>query len=754
MSGTLRRALVPDGWLRRAFRDRPTLRSPRERELAGRIGGGLFVLAGVLGVVLAATSSDDPALMGAVAAAALIAGALMLTVVRWRAMPPWTFIALAVLAVLLTVAATALTNGVDSPSVLIGAVIVAFTSSFFGPRPALGIAVLVTAATLLPLLYDDEAAVGNTTELLMAVPVQLLLAAFVLAGSTRVRDLAASQRRLAREQAALLDLAKEVAADRESDDDVFTRASRDAARLLGANGGALMRFVDGDEAMLVAEWTDGTFDAVPPGTRVPAGRETPIGRVKRTGDAVHMAFDADPEVYGAAADIPLGDFVLAPVRSGGRIWGAISVAVGKGQTLESDAAERVAAFADLISTAVDNRETRQQLVDQATRDALTGLFNHRAFHERLRVELARAQRYGRELSLVVLDVDHFKSINDAAGHDVGDRVLSNVAARLREAARGEDTIARIGGDEFAMLLPETDGVRAYAAIERTRALIGASPVIPGVSVTISAGICDLRNAQDADAMFRLADGALYWSKAHGRDATWIYDPEVVRELSAAERAEQLHRSQALLGIRALARAIDAKDPSTRRHSERVAALSRRLAEELGWETERAALLEEAALVHDVGKIGVPDAVLLKPGRLTASERSLVGKHADLGARIVEDVLTEEQVEWILAHHERPDGQGYPRGLVGDAIPDGAAILTVADSFDVMTMSRPYSAAKPPDAAIAECEGLVGRQFFAEPVRALVALHASGELAGLMAGGAEPDDVESLGPDPARWPPAG
>ncbi|MBJ7522324.1 MAG: diguanylate cyclase, partial [Solirubrobacteraceae bacterium] len=349
-------------------------------------------------------------------------------------------------------------------------------------------------------------------------------------------------------------------------------------------------------------------------------------------------------------------------------------------------------------------------------------------------------------------VDHFKSINDAAGHDIGDRVLASVAERLREAARGEDTIARIGGDEFAMLLPETDGVRAFAAIERTRALIGSTPVLPGISITISAGICDLRNAQDADAMFRLADGALYWSKAHGRDAAWIYDPEVVRELSAAERAEQLRRSQALLGIRALARAIDAKDPSTRRHSERVAAIARRLAEELEWDPGRVAQLEEAALVHDVGKIGVPDAVLLKPGRLTTGERRLVGKHADLGARIVEDVLSEEQVEWIRAHHERPDGQGYPRGLSGAQISMGAAILTVADSFDVMTMSRPYSAAKPPDAAVAECEGLVGRQFLLEPVQALVALHGSGELAGLMAGSADQEAVDPLDLDPIDLPP--
>lgn len=746
----MQRALGPDGWVRTAFRARPTLESLREREIAGRIGGGLFTLGGVLAVALALFASDHPALMGAVAAFTLALGVPMLVIVPWRRVPPWVFVGLAVLAIGITVAATLLTNGVDSPSLLIGAVIIAFAGSFFSPRAAMAIIGLTTLATVLPLTYDADAAPGNVTELLLAIPVQIGLGLFVIAGAGRVRALAASQRKLAREQAALLDLAKDVASDRESDDEVFARAARDAAQLLNADGGALFRFVGTDEAVLVAEWTDG-LPGLPVGTVVPSGAGTPAGDVRRTGRNLHLRVKDIPDDE-VAAKLEFSEMVMAPVRAGGRQWGLISVAVGHGRTLGEDAVEKVAAFADLISTAVVNRETRQQLVDQATRDPLTGLFNHRAFHERLRTELGRAQRYGRELALVVLDVDHFKSINDAAGHDVGDRVLASVAARLREAARGEDTIARIGGDEFAMLLPETDGVRAFAAIERTRALIGSSPVLPGISITISAGICDLRNAQDADAMFRLADGALYWSKAHGRDAAWIYDPEVVRELSAAERAEQLRRSQALLGIRALARAIDAKDPSTRRHSERVAAIARRLAEELEWDPGRVAQLEEAALVHDVGKIGVPDAVLLKPGRLTTGERRLVGKHADLGARIVEDVLSDEQVEWIRAHHERPDGQGYPRGLSGAEISMGAAILTVADSFDVMTMSRPYSAAKPADAAVAECQGLVGRQFLIEPVQALVALHTSGELAGLMAGSADQEAVDPLVLDPLDLPP--
>jgi putative nucleotidyltransferase with HDIG domain len=243
----------------------------------------------------------------------------------------------------------------------------------------------------------------------------------------------------------------------------------------------------------------------------------------------------------------------------------------------------------------------------------------------------------------------------------------------------------------------------------------------GIHVTVSAGVCDLASASDTDSLFRHAHGALYWSKLHGRDATWVYDALIMRELFVIERATPLERSQALLGIRALARAIDAKDPSTRQHSERVAILAPRLAEALEWAPVPIRLLEEAALVHDVGKIGVPDAVLLRPGRLDPAEYELVKKHAVLGAEITADVLAPEQVDWIRGHHERPDGRGCPDGLTGDQISDCARILAVADAFDVMTMARPYSPPNEPADALAECEALIGRQFAPEPVHALPAL---------------------------------
>jgi HD-GYP domain-containing protein (c-di-GMP phosphodiesterase class II) len=166
---------------------------------------------------------------------------------------------------------------------------------------------------------------------------------------------------------------------------------------------------------------------------------------------------------------------------------------------------------------------------------------------------------------------------------------------------------------------------------------------------------------------------------------------------------------------------------TRRHSERVAALVSELAKVSGWDAERVARINEAALVHDVGKIGVPDAVLTKLEPLSAEEHVLIKAHAALSSQIVAEVLDDEQTSWVAAHHERPDGRGYPRGVTADEIPTGAALLAVADAWDVMTVSRPYSVPKSPEEALAECRDLAGSQFMPAAIEALLVLHEIGSL---------------------------
>ena len=528
---------------------------------------------------------------------------------------------------------------------------------------------------------------------------------------------------LAAEQGSLRRVATAVV-EGEPAERIYELVAAELARLIGAGAAGIMRLDGEDRAIVMGSWAEREGGRYEPGTVVPI---VPGGDVDRA-----VSSNEPVRIVGHAAESPVGRLgydssIVAPIRVGGETWGVLAVTAGAPKRLTRLDEQHLMEFGDLLSTAIVSIEDRAKLAAQAATDPLTGLANHRTLQQRLSAEVARAIRHDTPLSVAVIDVDHFKQINDSGGHDAGDAMLLRVARCLEKLARTEDTLGRLGGDEFAWVLPETSREQALVAVERARRVIqGAAP--SPYRLTVSAGICDTTSTLDPAELIRFADGALYWSKARGRDQCWIYDPSVVAELSAQERAERLERSQALLGLRALARAIDAKDPQTREHSDRVAELVRKLARAAGWAPDRALLLAEAALVHDVGKIGVPDTVLRKTEPLTDLELAQITEHAELSARIVEGVLAPEQVDWIRTHHERPNGEGYPDGLTAEDIPEGAALLALADAFDVMTISRPYSRPKTIDEAIEECCELSGVQFMPVAVAALLQLHQEGEFA--------------------------
>ncbi len=489
-------------------------------------------------------------------------------------------------------------------------------------------------------------------------------------------------------------------------DAIFPRALECAASLSGASSGVLLRLRGAQAAEVLAAWGDAS-DLPAAGMLLDLQPDGPVRRLG-PGDGV----------------VRTGERLAAPVTVDGGVWGALALTGAEPGPFAED---RVAACAELAGLAVAAAAARERLAAQASGDALTGLLNHRAFHERLAEEVARAQRHARPLALAVIDVDGFRALNNAVGHRAADEVLVEISRRLCAAARAEDVVGRVGNDQFALLLPETTKLQALALVERGRRSVAGAPMAAGSWVTLSAGLADLSDAAEGD-LYRLADRALYWSKANGRDRAWVYDPDVVRELGAEERDAHLERGQALMGVKALARAIDAKDPATSQHSERVARIATRLAAHLGWSPERTAMLREAALVHDVGKLGVSDQILLKPALLTAEERETMSTHAALGAEIAGEVLEPEQVAWVRHHHERPDGRGYPDGLIAEEIPQGAALIALADSLDVMVSDRPYSRPKSWREAIEECRTLAGRQFDPAAVDALLALAASGAIA--------------------------
>jgi len=351
----------------------------------------------------------------------------------------------------------------------------------------------------------------------------------------------------------------------------------------------------------------------------------------------------------------------------------------------------------------------------ALTDPLTGLGNHRHFHERLARELEHALRYDRPLALCLVDVDDFKRVNDRFGHPAGDSVLSQVSARLRQTGEA----FRLGGDEFAVLLPGFEAPDALTAAESIIDRIATIDFGHMGAVTVSAGIAIApEHARERDELLRLVDSALYWAKEYGKNRARVYRPDVVELADLRRLASAGDRAGRLRAAASLARAVDARDVYTGNHSQRVAQLAVRLAARLGLSREELELTQLAASLHDVGKLALPEDLLCKPEQLTEPEWATLRQHAQIGFRMLESLGVDPVAKWVLHHHERWDGSGYPDSLAGTEIPVGARIIFVADAFDAMTSDRIYRRRRSRDEALAEILRCAGTQFDPSVVEAL------------------------------------
>jgi diguanylate cyclase (GGDEF)-like protein len=320
----------------------------------------------------------------------------------------------------------------------------------------------------------------------------------------------------------------------------------------------------------------------------------------------------------------------------------------------------------------------------------------------------------------MLDLDRLKEINDTLGHRAGDDRIRMVADALASTVRGSDGGYRTGGDEFMALLP---GERAWGALTFAQRLQSELALHAG-GLGVSCGIVESTGLESADTLVHRVDVALYEAKHTGRRVV-IYSDGLRPKPTDRPEDVASRRHHRLLAT-ALAQAVDAKDVGTRNHCETVSALCVLIGHALGLEGERLEQLRLAGLLHDVGKIGIPDIVLHKPVALDTDERQAMSGHVSIGHAIVVAAGLEDEAGWVLHHHEHFDGSGYPDGWSGSAIPLESRIILVADAFEAMTADRPYRNARQPEEAIRELETGAGTQFDPTCVAALRTVLASDE----------------------------
>jgi diguanylate cyclase (GGDEF)-like protein len=425
-------------------------------------------------------------------------------------------------------------------------------------------------------------------------------------------------------------------------------------------------------------------------------------------------------------------WLMVPLRDReGRLQGVIWADEPEDRLLPTrEQRQALRAFANQAMSAM---AAAQQLAVQrhlAEHDPLTGLRNRRGLLEHIDAAIAAADG---PVAVLVCDLDHFKRVNDVYGYTTGDDVLCRAAAVLRAAGDAPGALAaRLGGEEFAVVLPGHDEAAAMRAAERLRLGVARAAEDFPRAVTISIGVTVSDSAGAAD-LLRDATRACVGAKRLGRNRSVPYHEATLDALLGTLEDGTAAAGEQLAAAMLLAETLDVRDGGTARHSHTVGRYAGDIALALGLDEGRVERIRAAGVLHDIGKLGVADAILKKPGPLTVDEWTEMRRHSELGARILAHANLADISGWVLAHHERLDGHGYPNGLSGDEIPVEARILAVADAYEAMTADRPYRCAMTPEAAQAELRRASGGQFDPVVVETFLQVlgHPSGEIEGVL-----------------------
>jgi len=359
----------------------------------------------------------------------------------------------------------------------------------------------------------------------------------------------------------------------------------------------------------------------------------------------------------------------------------------------------------------------EEAQQKANTDGLTGLCNHAYFKDQLTREFSAANRYHIPLSVLMIDLDNFKEVNDTHGHQIGDLVLKEVANILKIEARESDLVARYGGDEMVVILPNTDVNGALILAERLRQklslMVLKSDKGQKIKVEASIGLTQQKKEDINAAVFLdRVDQALFTAKTRGRDRICLWGKEgMVTTKEGDQTRADSQRNGYFDAITALTATIAAKDKYTHWHSKEMADITLKVGKKFGLKGPQLEDLKMASLLHDIGKVGIPDQILLKTGPLDENEWKIIKTHAKQGRDIILQAGNLKTLaEPVYYHHERWDGTGYPEGLKGEGIPLSARILAVIDAYEAMICDRPYRKALPKETAMAELKANAGTQF--------------------------------------------
>jgi len=398
-------------------------------------------------------------------------------------------------------------------------------------------------------------------------------------------------------------------------------------------------------------------------------------------------------------------------------------------------------ISDRVETESRLNEIKDKLESLALKDPLTEIYNFRYFRERLASEFERAKRTLQPLTIVMMDLDYFKSINDTYGHQFGDRVLKQVARFLKAELRTNDVVSRWGGEEFAVILPDTNRIDGLAVTNkilelfRTRSFGDVTNVI---KLKCSMGVVSYPEDPlfSVEELIDAGEECIYRVKERGGDGVALYGHEIgVAEHNLDKMPEEdrkrfidsvkqrlsfyaVRSERSILeAIYSLAKSIELRDRRTKEHCDRMVEYAEKIAQRMGMNEQEVDNVRRAAMLHDIGKLGISDAILLKPGKLTPEEYEIVKKHPVIGADIISVAgFLKDIVPYILCHHEHFDGRGYPRGLKGEEIPLGARIIAVVDVYEALTSDRPYHKAISKDEAIKILKEGLNTQFDARVVK--------------------------------------